>query len=153
MEKFKEVIIRKLLNGYANAQAAEQPILDKISTAIQWAWDNWDTSVVETYYEGDKPKYPTEDFTTQWVNNNSFEADGYDEELLTRIFSPRKTFDIHFNNSENSNSKGFKQTYAYCMGWINLGTMPPSYFEDYKGGKVSIVCNETGETVYEENIN
>ena len=86
MEKFKEVITRKLLNGYANAQAAEQPILDKISTAIQWAWDNWDASVVETYYEGEKPKYPTEDFTTQWVNNNDFEADGYDEELLKRLF-------------------------------------------------------------------
>ena len=54
-------------------------ILYKISTAIQWAWDNWDASIVETYYEGDKPKYPTEDFTTQWVNNNDFEADGYVE--------------------------------------------------------------------------
>ena len=86
MEKFKEVITRKLLNGYANAQAAEQPILDKISTSIQWAWDNWSTDVMKTYYEGEKPKYPTEDFTTQWVNNNDFEADGYDEEFLKRLF-------------------------------------------------------------------
>lgn len=27
-----------------------------------------------------------------------------------------------------------------------------SYFADYKGGTVSIVCNETGETIYEEEV-
>ncbi len=27
-----------------------------------------------------------------------------------------------------------------------------SYFRDYKGGTVSIVCNQTGETVYEEMV-
>ena len=26
------------------------------------------------------------------------------------------------------------------------------YFEDYKGGIVSIVCNETGEEVYSERV-
>jgi len=27
-----------------------------------------------------------------------------------------------------------------------------SYFADYKGGVVSVVCNETGEMIYEENV-
>lgn len=27
-----------------------------------------------------------------------------------------------------------------------------SYFADYKGGTVSIVCNQTGEVIYEEKI-
>lgn len=63
------------------------------------------------------------------------------------------TYDIHFNDEYNSNSKGFEQSYDYCKGYIESwnGT-DESYFEDYKGGIVSIVCNETGETVYEEEV-
>lgn len=64
-----------------------------------------------------------------------------------------KTFDIHFNDSENSNNKGFAMTEEEARDYIKRynGTNE-SYFEDYKGGIVSIVCNETGETVHEEEI-
>ena len=63
------------------------------------------------------------------------------------------TYDVHFNSSTDSNSKGFKDSYNDCLSYIkqNNGTNN-SYFEDYKGGTVSIVCNETGETVYEEMV-
>lgn len=65
----------------------------------------------------------------------------------------RKTYDIHFNDNENSNSKGFSASYVSCKDYIkrNNGTNN-SYFSDYKGGTVSIVCNETGEEVYSEEI-
>ena len=58
----------------------------------------------------------------------------------------KNTFDIHFNDSENSNNKGFKESFDYCLNYIdrNLGT----YFQDYPEGFVSIVCNETGKTVF-----
>lgn len=61
------------------------------------------------------------------------------------------TYDIVFNDSGNSNNKGFESTIDECKAYIKFhnGTKY-SYFEDYKGGIVSIVCNETGETVYEE---
>ncbi|RGN96753.1 hypothetical protein DXB37_03725 [Bacteroides uniformis] len=61
-----------------------------------------------------------------------------------------KTYDIYFNDSSDSNNKGFASTLDYCMDYINTynGT-DESFFADYKGGTVSIVCNETGETVYE----
>lgn len=61
------------------------------------------------------------------------------------------TYDVVFNNEENSNSKGFKGSKEYCIDYIdcNNGTNE-SYFADYKGGIVSVVCNETGETVYED---
>lgn len=64
-----------------------------------------------------------------------------------------KTYDIHFNDSENSNNKGFEQTLDYCKNYIasNNGTNE-SYFADYKGGTVSIIDNETGETVHEEEV-
>ncbi len=64
-----------------------------------------------------------------------------------------QTFDVQFNDSENSNSKGFSESLKYCQDYItsNNGTNN-SYFADYKGGTVSIVCNETEETVFETTV-
>jgi len=63
------------------------------------------------------------------------------------------TYDVHFNDSEDSVSKGFEETLEYCKDYIDMNNGTNiSYFEDFKGGTVSIVCNETGETVYEEEV-
>lgn len=63
------------------------------------------------------------------------------------------TYDVVFNDSTDSNSKGMNSSYEYCKEWIDNNRNDPStYFGDYRGGTVSIVCNETGETVYEEDI-
>jgi hypothetical protein len=64
-----------------------------------------------------------------------------------------KTYDVYFNDSSDSNNKGFKESFDYCMNYIETynGTNE-SYFEDYKGGTVSIVCNETGEEVYSVDV-
>lgn len=63
------------------------------------------------------------------------------------------TYDIYFNDDCDSNNKGMSESLEYCKEYIreNNGT-DHSYFADYKGGMVSIVCNETGETVYEEEV-
>lgn len=63
------------------------------------------------------------------------------------------TYDVVFNDDYDSNNKGMSESLEYCMEYVrqNNGTNH-SYFEDYKGGTVSIVCNETGETVYEEEV-
>lgn len=63
------------------------------------------------------------------------------------------TYDVHFNDEYDSNNKGMTESLEYCREYIrqNNGTNN-SYFADYKGGTVSIVCNETGETVYEEEV-
>ncbi len=65
------------------------------------------------------------------------------------------TYDVVFNDENDSNSKGFKSSIEDCMKYIkanNDTSNPYSYFADYKGGVVSVVCNETGETVYSEEI-
>jgi len=64
-----------------------------------------------------------------------------------------KTYDIHFNDENDSNNKGFNLTIQECKDYIkaNNGTNH-SYFEDYKGGIVSIICNDTSEVVFEKII-
>ena len=63
------------------------------------------------------------------------------------------TYDVVFNNENDSNSKGFKSSIEDCKKYIELNNgSNDSYFADYKGGVVSVVCNETGETVYSEEI-
>lgn len=64
-----------------------------------------------------------------------------------------KTYDVYFNDSTDSNNKGFNESIDYCKNYIkDYNGTNESYFEDYKGGSVSIVCNETGEKVYSEGV-
>lgn len=75
-----------------------------------------------------------------FINDNGIEVDFY-------------TYDVVFNNDTDSNSKGFKSSVEDCKKYIELNNgSNDSYFADYKGGIVSVVCNETGETVYSEEI-
>lgn len=64
-----------------------------------------------------------------------------------------KTYDVIFHDDLNCNDKGFDYSYEEALDYIKMynGTNE-SYFEDYKGGVVTVVCNETGETVYEEEV-
>ena len=64
-----------------------------------------------------------------------------------------KTYDVHFSNNNDSSSKGFEMTIEDAKSYIksNNGTNN-SYFADYKGGTVSVVCNQSGEIVYEEEV-
>ena len=63
------------------------------------------------------------------------------------------TYDVHFDDENNSNCKGWAISLAECKDYIDSynGTNE-SYFADYKGGTVSIYCNELAETVYETEI-
>ena len=63
------------------------------------------------------------------------------------------TYDVHFDDENNSNCKGWAISLAECKDYIDSynGTNE-SYFADYKGGTVSIYCNELDDTVYETEI-
>lgn len=64
------------------------------------------------------------------------------------------TFDVAFNDDTSSDSKGLiNATYEECLNYIkHYNGTDESYFKDYKGGSVSIVRNETGDTLYTEDI-
>lgn len=65
----------------------------------------------------------------------------------------KKTYDVVFNDDTAINQKGWEETKEYCLDYIEAynGTNE-SYFEDYKGGIVQIVCNETGQVVFEDKV-
>lgn len=64
-----------------------------------------------------------------------------------------KTYDIIFNDNEDSNNKGFQVSLEEAKDYIKQhnGTNE-SYFADYKGGIVQVVDNESGEVAYEEEV-
>ena len=78
-----------------------------------------------------------------------------EETALVVVIPYMPTFDVHFDNEDYSSSKGWAATYKECLDYIRTynGT-DESYFADYKGGVVSISCNEseTGAPLYEERI-
>ena len=63
------------------------------------------------------------------------------------------TYDVVFNDDNASNSKGWHDTFEYCKNYIesNNGTNN-GYFANYKGGTVSIYCNETDDEVYSQMV-
>ena len=56
------------------------------------------------------------------------------------------TYDVQFHDDTTSDFKGFAESLEFCQDYIqfNNGT-DESYFANYKGGIVQIICNETGE--------
>ncbi|MDO9554546.1 hypothetical protein [Rhodonellum sp.] len=88
MEKYKMTIAKKLINGFWVLNSTrEYAQISKISEAVDYAWNNWDEAVLKTYYEGEKPEQPTEEFINHWIENEDFEADGYDVDALKEIFA------------------------------------------------------------------
>ena len=64
-----------------------------------------------------------------------------------------KTYDVVFNDESNSNNKGFQDSLKNCKSYIkSYNGTKESYFGDYKGGTVSIVCNETEVLMYEVKV-
>ena len=63
------------------------------------------------------------------------------------------TYDVMFNDDCDSNNVGIHGSYSECLTWIeNNRNDSSTYFGDYKGGTVSIICEELEEYVYNESI-
>lgn len=82
------------------------------------------------------------------------DSDGLHKQMnLYYLVEDIRTFDVIFNSDTDSNEKGMAVTIDEARKYISQynGTNE-SYFADYKGGTVSVVCNMTGEVVYTENV-
>lgn len=105
------------------------------------------TPISKSNFEANVPKNWIDEIENgeySWGGYRASEVENEDD------IKEEQTFDIHFNDSENSNSKCFKMTKDEAIEYINHNNgTNNSYFADYKGGTVSVVCNETEETVFE----
>jgi len=64
-----------------------------------------------------------------------------------------RTYDVVFHDSENSNNKGFELSKEEALNYIKTyNGSNESYFEDYKGGTVQVICNETEEIIFETEV-
>jgi hypothetical protein len=71
----------------------------------------------------------------------------------TMMFADILTYDVYFEDDGNSNRKGFKEPLDSCKSYIKVNNSTNnSYSADYKGGVVSVRCNETEGIIYWEEV-
>lgn len=86
METYKKNLIAIFQNGSQSLSERQYKIFNKISDGVEYAWNNWDDDIIATYYEGEKPEFSPINFIENWIDNEDFEADGYDVEELKELF-------------------------------------------------------------------
>ncbi len=74
-----------------------------------------------------------------------------DDQTSFSVVELEMTYDVEFNDENDTNSKGFELSRKECEDWIR-SNRDDEYFRMYAGGTVSIRCNQTEDVVMEENI-
>ena len=64
----------------------------------------------------------------------------------------RFRYDVVFHDDDTSNDMGFNSSIDDCIQYIRTADRTSSYWPDYVGGCVEVVCIETGEVVYRESL-
>lgn len=72
--------IVKILTAKMDVSDKQYPLLTKIEDAVNYAFENWDKKIIDTY----KSK---KEFVENWIENEDFEADGFDEKRIIKLFS------------------------------------------------------------------
>ena len=73
-----------------NANMQHYSVLDGIRNKIQEAWELWDDETTSPFWESEKkPSHYTYSFADNWIDNEDFDADGYDENALDELFSDK----------------------------------------------------------------
>ena len=158
--KATEKILADLKSNYELESSAAKQELKKVSDELESLWQ---TSPADRK-EGDNERIGELMDLRNMLANQSMviyddyvrESNKYINEIHPDMFKgllEDYTYDIHFNDDSNSNSKGFKETFEYCINYIKEHNgSNDSYFNDYKGGVVSILCIETGKTEFETEV-
>ena len=70
-----------------------------------------------------------------------------------RTLISKNTYDVVFNDDEQSDSKGFRYSLKEAKSYVKTyNGSCESYFKSYRGGTVAIKCNEDGIMVFEAKI-
>lgn len=87
---YKQKLIEILTAPEARNYLTEEQfrIVRKIDDGINYAWGNWDEKLLRSYYAGNvKPGDIPDAFVKEWIENEDFEADGYEVRGLQEIFN------------------------------------------------------------------
>jgi len=88
MEDFKERIYNQLVNRSSFKTEEQQKFIEKVSEGIEYAWNHWDADIVATYYNTlIKPLFATNEFIENYIENEDFEANGFDVKTIKTIFN------------------------------------------------------------------
>jgi hypothetical protein len=107
-------------------------------------------TLLETLHEGTVQLIKLDDIEYVVLCDNSIITREEDNNLGAENAYFPYTYNVYFNDSENANDIGGKNTLEYCQSVIKLKRS--EYFDCYKNGTVSIVCNETEKTIFEKSI-
>jgi hypothetical protein len=73
--------------------------------------------------------------------------------IVKEFIESKYDYDVVFNDLHNTMSKGFAYSYDKAVDYIDSNNgSNESYFANFKGGTVSIVCNQTGITVFQTEV-
>ena len=73
--------------------------------------------------------------------------------IVNEFIESQYDYDVVFNDLHNTMSKGFAYSYDKAVDYSDSNNgSNESYFADFKGGTVSIVCNQTGITVFQTEV-
>jgi hypothetical protein len=98
-----------------------------------------------TLFEKNAQPFETQESAQSFIDDNQYQNCSVIEFSLT--------YDVVFNNDDCSNEKCFQLTKKECVDYVNrFNGSNESYFADYKGGTVEVICNETGEIVYSQKV-
>lgn len=123
----------------------------KALKGVQYTFNSDDVKSAIRYAQGKFACFPN----LVIVENDEEEVEDYSRGRVVFLNGDvvNGTYDVVFNDDQDSNNVGINGSYSECMAWIenNRGDAS-SYFGDYKGGTVSVYCEELEEYVYTESI-
>lgn len=110
-----------------------------------------------TYYDTDRKPIPSLEVRELSLSEykslkNKFWNAWKDIAIERNRLNGKQSYDIFFWNDNHIEGKGFLDSYEGCLNYINNFGDDDELFEQFQGGVVQIVCNETAEVVHEEPI-
>jgi hypothetical protein len=117
--------------------------------------ENLNVSVDNTNRPWDAVFSSLEEMTLAFENKSGmpFNKLNSGSKIVTEFIESQYDYDVVFNCSHNTMSKGFAYQYDKAVDYIDSNNgSNESYFADFKGGTASIVCNQTGIAVFQTEV-
>lgn len=127
---------------FINGNVAEYLLNNAENMEFGW-YEFLTTEEIEEFENDSKRQEELIAEVTEFINDNfNYEMKDDDEE------EEEQTYDIRFDDEQDSESKSFSENLEYCKMYIKTNNSSnDETFKKYKGGTATIVCNETEEDI------